>query len=255
MQNALILSVLVLTTAPSLADKKMWTVDAQEEWEKAYIYYDFPNGQDPHFVIDSDLTDGLAGQEMGMAFTFKDLSNGSDCAIMRDLDEKFHLILEDWSPIDAPKHGWDSPLAMHAVSDDGIEDLKILAPPVDERTQPTGKFGEYSHRNWHADDPENYDGKPAPVNVPQHKIKQGDITAFGRHEIHERRLVHRLQHHWPIRMVRQYWPGNIIFAEGHFYIATQTPKGSGFQFEVRMTDTTANSPKQILDRIALSFTN
>ena len=71
---------------------------------------------------------------MGMAF--KDPTDGSDAAIFRDLKGKFHLILEDWSPIDASTHAWDSPLAVHAVSEDGIKDFKILAPPVDERTNP-----------------------------------------------------------------------------------------------------------------------
>ena len=76
---------------------------------KTYIYHDFPNDQDPHLVIDSDLTDGKPGKDMGMAF--KDPTDGSDCAIFRDLKGKFHLILEDWSPIDASTHAWDSPLA------------------------------------------------------------------------------------------------------------------------------------------------
>lgn len=323
---------------------------------KTYIYYDFPNDQDPHLVIDRDLTDGLAGEEMGMAF--KDPSDGSDSAIMRGLDGKFHLILEDWSPIDASKHAWDSPLAMHAVSEDGMKDFKILAPPVDERTKPTGKFAEYPHRNWHADDPDNYSGKPAPVDVPQHRIKAGDFTAFGKYEIHEPEQnaygdwaaiaiggQHYLfcdfdpagSHGKQAMSVGWFtassidgpfeWCGNIgqwhpdpdiMFAEGRFYIATQTakdfvspgpwvdtvetrvgvdtdndakidqwsdwqvvkeaydytpgfskhvhktsaamdlsklPKGYGFQFEVRMTDTTTNKSKPILDKVVLSFAN
>ena len=48
---------------------------------KTYIYHDFPNDQDPHLVIDSDLTDGKPGKDMGMAF--KDPTDGSDCAISR----------------------------------------------------------------------------------------------------------------------------------------------------------------------------
>ena len=36
---------------------------------KAYIYHDFPNDQDPHLVIDSDLTDGEPGEDMGMALS------------------------------------------------------------------------------------------------------------------------------------------------------------------------------------------
>ncbi|MGJ8695572.1 MAG: hypothetical protein ACSHYF_04595 [Verrucomicrobiaceae bacterium] len=323
---------------------------------KAYIYYDFPNDQDPHLVIDHDLTDGLAGEEMGMAF--KDPSDGSDSAIIRGLDGKFHLILEDWSPINASTHAWDSPLAMHAVSEDGMKDFKILAPPVDERTKPTGKFAEYPHPHWHRDDPKNYPAKPAPVDVPQHRIKAGEMIAFGEYEIHDPEqnaygdwaaIAIGGQHYLfcdfdPIgghgkqsMSVGWFtassidgpfeWCGNIgqghpdpdiIFAEGRFYIATQTakdfvspgpwvdtvevrvgvdtdndaridqwsdwqmvkerydytpgfakqiqktsatmdlsrlPKGYGFQFEVRITDTTDNKSKPILDKVVLSFAN
>ncbi|MEP2776259.1 MAG: hypothetical protein ABJQ29_06780 [Luteolibacter sp.] len=323
---------------------------------KAYIYYDFPNDQDPHLVIDSDLTDGKAGKDMGMAF--KDPSDGSDAAIIRDLDGKFHLILEDWSPIDASTHAWDSPLAMHAVSEDGMKDFEILAPPVDDRTEPTGEFGEYPHRNWHTDDPENYSGKPAPVDVPQHKIKAGDVIAFGKYEVHEPEqnaygdwaaIAVGEQHYlfcdfdpvgshgkdsmsvgwftassingpfeWCDNIGKGHPDPDIMFAEGRFYLATQTandfvspgpwvetvevrvgvdidndaeidqwtdwqeikesydytpgfakqvqkkpattdlsalPQGYAFQFEVRMTDTTANKSKPTLDKVALNFTN
>lgn len=321
-----------------------------------YIYYDFPNDQDPHLVIDRDLTDGLAGEDMGMAF--KDPSDGSDSAIIRDLDGKFHLILEDWSPIDASTHAWDSPLAMHAVSDDGIKDFKILAPPVDERTKPTGKFAEYPHPHWHRDDPENYPGKPAPVDVPQHRIKAGKMITFGTYEIHEPEQnaygdwaaiaiggQHYLfcdfdpagSHGKQSMSVGRFtassidgpfeWCGNvgqghpdpdIMFAEGRFYLATQTandftspgpwvetvevrvgvdvdndakvdqwtdwqevkesydftpgfakqvqktsaamnlsalPKGYGYQFEVRMTDSTTNESKPMLDKVVVEFSN
>lgn len=321
---------------------------------KVYIYYDFPNDQDPHLVIDHDLYDGLVGEEMGMAF--KDPSDGSDAAIFRDLDGKFHLILEDWSPIDASTHGWDSPLAMHAVSDDGIKDFKILAPPVDERTTPTGRFGEYPHRNWHASDPENYAAKPAPVDVPQHRIKAGDMIAFGRYEIHEPEqnaygdwaaIAIGGQHYlfgdydpatshgndsmsvgwfsafsidgpfeWCGHIGQGHPDPDIMFAKGQFYLATQTasdfvspgpwvatvearvgvdvdndsevdewsqwqvvketydaipgfakqvsktpaeldlsdlPAGYGFQFELRLTDTTENASKPIIDQVELSF--
>ncbi len=150
---------------------------------KVYIYYDYPNDQDPHLVIEDDLTDGIPGKDMGMAF--KDPSHGSDSAIIRDLDGNFQLILEDWSPIDASTHAWDSPLAMHGVSPNGIVNFKILPPPVDERTTSTGTFAEYPHPHWHKTDPENYPGKPVPVNVRQHRIKAGDMIAFGQYEVHE----------------------------------------------------------------------
>lgn len=113
-----------------------------------YIYYGYPNDQDPHLVIDSDVTDGEPGEDKGMAF--KDPSHGSDCGVIHDLGGNFNMILDDWSPIDASTHAWDSPLAMHAVSKDEMSDFKILAPPVDERTKPTGKIAEYFHPHWHA---------------------------------------------------------------------------------------------------------
>ncbi len=160
-----------------------WVTTAEYVDGKLYLYYDFPNDQDPHLYIDEDLTDGVPGKNMGMAF--HDPSHGSDCAVIRDLEGNFHLIVEDWSPIDASTHAWDSPLAVHAVSEDGINDFEILNPPVDERTKPTGKFAEYVHPHWHAEDPENYPGKAAPVDVPQHKVKAGDIRAFAKYEIHE----------------------------------------------------------------------
>ncbi|MGE9269768.1 MAG: hypothetical protein ACQKBU_03110 [Verrucomicrobiales bacterium] len=150
---------------------------------KAYIYYDYPNDQDPHLVIDDDLADGVPGQDMGMAF--KDPSHGSDCAVIRDLKGEFHLIYEDWSPIDASTHAWDSPLAGHAVSVDGKGGFEILAPAVDERTTPTGRFAEYFHPHWHKTDPENYPGKVVPVDIPQHRIKKGDIRSAAKYEIHE----------------------------------------------------------------------
>ncbi|PXA03211.1 hypothetical protein DDZ13_13390 [Coraliomargarita sinensis] len=148
-----------------------WTTTAEYYDGKLYIYYDFPNDQDPHVYVDEDLFDGKPGEDMGMAF--KDPSDGSDCTIIRDLDGKFHLIYENWSPIDASKHSWDSPLAGHAVSDDGLSDFKILPPAVDVRTEPTGVFKEFAHPHWHKDDPANYPQKP------------GQKRAFARYEVHE----------------------------------------------------------------------
>ena len=160
-----------------------WSTTAEFVDGKTYIYYDFPNDQDPHLYIDDDLTDGKPGKDVGLAF--KDPSDGSDCVIIRDLDGKFHLIYEDWSPIDASKHSWDSPLAGHAVSDDGISDFKILAPAVDERTKPTGKFIEYPHPHWHQEDPENFPARVAAKQDPKHGIQAGSQRAFAKYEVHE----------------------------------------------------------------------
>jgi len=160
-----------------------WVTTAEQVGGQTYILSDFPNDQDPHLFIDDDLTDGKPGKNMGLAF--KDPSNGSDCAFIRDLQGNFHVIYEDWSPINAMKHSWDSPLAGHAVSKDGKGDFKILSPAVDERTKPTGKFAEHPHPHWHQSDPENYPGKSAPVDVPKHRIKAGQVRAFAQYEIHE----------------------------------------------------------------------
>ncbi|MDF7824774.1 hypothetical protein P4B35_12185 [Pontiellaceae bacterium B12227] len=163
--------------------KGKWMTTAEYVDGKAYFYYDFPNDQNPHLFIDDDLTDGKLGKEMGMAFN--DPSDGSDCAFIRDLDGNFHVIAEDWSPINASKHAWDSPLATHAVSADGIGGFKILDPAVDERTEPSGKFAEYLHPHWHKEDPENYPAKVYDGEKTYHGIKPGQKAAFARYEIHE----------------------------------------------------------------------
>lgn len=112
---------------------------------KFYITYDKPNDEDPHLLIDSDLTDGLIGQDMGMVLS--DPSYGSDNALFRDDDGSFHIIYEDWSPINARNHSWDSPLAGHADSPDCINGFgpHEYPYPIDERSTPTGTFGTYIH--------------------------------------------------------------------------------------------------------------
>jgi len=157
-----------------------WMTSAEQVGDQTYFYYDFPNDQDPHLIIDEDLTDGKMGVKMGMAF--KDPSDGSDSAIIRDLDGNFHLILENWSPISANKRAWDSPLANHAVSKDGINDFKLVEPAVDYRTQPTGKFDQYPHPHWHKEDPENYAPKPGDPNnraYATYEIHSPEQDAFG----------------------------------------------------------------------------
>jgi len=158
-----------------------WMTTAEYVDGKAYLYYDFPNDQDPHLIIDDNLTDGKMGQKMGMAF--KDPSHGSDCAIIRSLDGKFHLILENWDPINASKRSWDSPLASHAVSEDGIKDFKMVDSAVDYRTKPTGKMAKFYHPHWHKDDPENYPAEATTASGNGHK--KGDKRAAAEYEIHE----------------------------------------------------------------------
>lgn len=329
-----------------------WVTTAEYADGKLYLYYDYPNDQDPHLYVDDDLTDGVPGENKGMAF--KDPSHGSDCAFIRDLQGNFHVIYEDWSPIDASTHSWDSPLAGHAVSKTGMGGFRILPPAVDVRTKPTGRFGEYPHPHWHATAPKNYPGKPAPVDVPMHRIKKGEVRAFAKYEIHEPeqdafgdwasiciggQYYLFADYHPANSGIRVGWftsssldkpfafcgeigkghpDPDIMFAEGRFYLATQMstdyaspgpwvetvearvgvdtdrnnnvdqwtdwtevkesydyikgfskqvartpaelglselPAGYGFQVQLRLTDSTENKSKPIIDRMSLSFAN
>ncbi len=314
-----------------------WMTTAEVVDGKAYLYYDFPNDQDPHLIIDEDLTDGKIGKRMGMAF--KDPSHGSDCVIIRDLDGKFHLILENWDPIKASAHAWDSPLASHAVSDNGINEFKLLdTPPVDYRTEPTGKMGTFRHPHWTKEDPANY-----PKNVARYEVHKpaqdaygdwasisigGQYYLFGDNDPAKAHGKKSMSVAWftsssiyePFtycgRIGRGHPDPDVMFANGQFYLATQMktdfvspgpwvegvevrvgvdtdqdgsvdewadwqevkesyagipgfakqvaktpaqldlrelPAGYGFQFELRLTDTTDNPSKPILDQIELSF--
>ena len=149
-----------------------WVTTAEYVDGKTYIYYDFPNDQDPHLYIDSDLTDGEPGENRGLAF--KDPNNGSDCAVIRGLDGKFYMVSEDWSPINARKHSWDSPLASLAVSEDGKQGFELRDPPVDQRTEPTGEFAEFKHPHWTREDPENFSS-----DMSRYEIHQPEQNAYG----------------------------------------------------------------------------
>jgi len=147
-----------------------WVTTAEQVDGKTHIYYDYPNDQDPHLFIDEDLTDGVPGKDMGLAF--KNPTDGSDCTIIRDLEGNFHLIYEDWTPINAKAHSWDSPLAAHAVSKDGIKDFQIIGNAIDERTKPTGRKGTYDHPHWlqHPD---------FKTNIAEYEIHEPKQDAFG----------------------------------------------------------------------------
>ena len=147
-----------------------WVTTAEYVDGKFYIYYDYPNDQDPHLYVDDNLFDGKPGKNMGLAF--KDPSDGSDCAFIRDEEGKFHVIYEDWSPIKASARSWDSPIAGHAVSNDGLGDFTILSPVIDKRTNPTGKFAEYNHLHW----TEHPDFKS---NIARYEIHTPAQEAFG----------------------------------------------------------------------------
>lgn len=219
-----------------------WVTSAEYADGKAYIYYDFPNDQDPHLYIDADLEDGRPGNNMGLVF--KDPSNGSDCAVIRDLEGNFHLIVEDWSPINARKHSWDSPLTGHAVSADGVRNFRILPPPVDHRTTPTGRFEEHPHPHWTLEDPERFPSSIARYEV--HEPEQdaygdwaaigigGQVYLFGDYHPAGKHGWDALQVAWftaegmnrPFRFCGSIGQGHpdpdIAFADGRFVLVTQT---------------------------------
>lgn len=149
-----------------------WVTSAEHVDGKFYIYFDKPNDEDPHLIIDEDLTDGQQGQEIGNVLS--DPSHGSDMAVFRDDDGTFHIIYEDWSPLDASKHSWDSPLAGHSDSPDGINGFlpHEFPPPIDKRTSPTGEIESYEpHPNQLVFGPD-----PTPYTYEVHK---GEQDAFG----------------------------------------------------------------------------
>ena len=149
-----------------------WVTSAEWIDGKAYIYYDFPNDQDPHVYVDADLTDGEPGRNMGLAVA--DPSHGSDAGFIRDLDGNMHVIIEDWSPISANKRSWDSPLAGHAVSSNGLNGFKFGPPAVDNRTKPTGKIATYKHPHWMKEDPKRF-----PSNIAEYEIHEPEQEAYG----------------------------------------------------------------------------
>ncbi|MEO0415891.1 MAG: hypothetical protein AAF226_13170, partial [Verrucomicrobiota bacterium] len=157
-----------------------WVTTAEYADGKFYIYYDEPNDQDPHLVIDDDLHDGVMGKNMGEVFA--DPTHGSDCGVIRDVDGVFHMIYEDWSPINARQNAWDSPLAGRVSSEDGVTGFEFgeHPPVVDHRTTPTGEMGSYDHSSVNVVN----DGKLLEYEI--HEPKQdayGDWTAIkvGRH--------------------------------------------------------------------------
>ncbi len=309
-----------------------WMTTAEQVGNNTYFYYDFPNDQDPHLIIDEDITDGKMGKKMGIAF--KDPSHGSDSAIIRDLDGKFHLILENWDPIKASTRSWDSPLASHAVSEDGIKEFKLVDPAVDYRTNPTGKFAEYTHPHWVKEDPNNYK-----TNIAKYEIHEPEQEAYGDWAAisiggqyylfgdYDPAKDHGMKTVWftssdinkPFKKCSTIGKGHpdpdVIFAENQFYMVSQKndfvspgpwvegvevrvgvdtdndkkinqwtdwasiketysgiegfakqvartpakadlsslPEGFGFQYEIRITDKTANDVMPVLDEVTLSF--
>jgi len=321
---------------PVTSSKGKWMTSAEYSDGKFYFYYDFPNDQDPHLVIDDNLFDGKVGNDLGMVFEAP--SHGSDCAVIRDLSGNFHLISEDWSCINANARSWDSPLASHAISSDGIKNFSLHSPAVDYRTQPTGEFLTFTHPHWAKEAPEKFKGVKAKYEV--HHPEQdayGDWAAisiggqyylFGDFDPAGAHGKENMSVAWftasdinkEFKFCDSIGSGHpdpdIMFAEGQFYLITQTdhdyispgpwvesvevrvgvdtsndglintwsdwhniseqydyvsgfakqvtkteaqldlsnlPAGFGFQFEMRLIDSTDNASKPIIDKIYLSF--
>lgn len=152
---------------PVSDNRGAWMTTAEYADGKYYLYYDKPNDQDPHLIVDNDLGDGEMGIDHGLVFD--DPTNGSDCGVLRDEDGRFHLIFEDWSYNNAKTHAWDSPVAGHAVSPDGISAFHRVGNAVDERTKATGKTGEFVHSS--SDTPLTYE-----IHKPEQNA-YGDWTA------------------------------------------------------------------------------
>jgi len=312
-----------------------WMTSAEKVGDQTYLYYDFPNDQDPHLIIDDDLTDGKIGKKMGMAF--HDPSHGSDSGIIRDLDGTFHLIVENWDPIKASARSWDSPLASHAVSENGMNGFRLVEPAVDHRTEPTGKIGTYTHPHWVKEDPENYS-----TNVAEYEIHEPEQNAYGDWAAiavggqyylfgdYDPAGAHGRENMsvgwftsssinepftWCSNIGKGHPDPDVIFAEGQFFLVTQNedfvspgpwvdgvevrvgvdidddevvdqwtdwqpvtetyeavpgfakhvsktptevdlsalPTGYGFQFEIRLTDTTENKSKPMLEQVQMNF--
>ena len=203
---------------------------------KTYFYYDRPNDRDPHLIIDSDLRDGVPGEDKGLAFDAP--WGGSDVGVIRDLEGKFHMISENWQPINASKRSWDSPLASHMVSDDGIENFKILEPAVDYRTKPTGRTATFEHPHWNDEEkvvtyeihePEqDAFGDWAAIAIDGQYYLVGDYDPAG---VHDRSgmsvaLFTSEDINKPFRFYGHIGSGHpdpdVMFADGKFYLITQT---------------------------------
>ncbi|MDC1465007.1 hypothetical protein N8387_04895 [Polaribacter sp.] len=217
-----------------------WVTSAEYMDGKFYIYFDKPNDEDPHLIIDDDLTDGKQGEEIGMVFD--DPSHGSDMAIFRDDDETFHLIYEDWSPLDPSIHSWDSPLAGHADSPDGIHGFEPheFPAPIDERSTPTGKIEPYKpHPNQILPEkdlsPYNYEVHDGPQDAfgDYTVIKVGkEYYIFCDYDSHQEDKTMRVGRWCSDDVTKQFvWDGEIGegfhpdptvgFAEGKFYLLVQ----------------------------------
>ena len=121
-------------TNPNGAPEYEWTTTAEFKAgvggarDQILLYYDAPNDHDPHVMSIDIIAPGQLdfssrtyhGQVLQDADGNDIQTPGSDMAMFRNLDGVFHMVHEDWSIIFARHHSWDSQLAGHSSSFDGI---------------------------------------------------------------------------------------------------------------------------------------
>ena len=127
-----------------------------------YLLVDTPNDHTPSMFTDTreSLSDGQPGTNHGIVIPYANAAQGNfdltlsspggDSALFRDnADDLFHVFSENHAPIDAPNHSFDSPLANHVTSADGINGFipQEHLPPIDLRSTPTDppQFEFYNH--------------------------------------------------------------------------------------------------------------
>jgi hypothetical protein len=115
-----------------------WVTSAEYKDGTFYVYYDHENDQDPHLVTFTNLASAATRTDHGRVFDAP--TPGSDMAIFRNLDGTWHIIREDWAKIKASSHSWDSQVAEHTISPDGITgwNSNIQSPLFDMAGSPTG---------------------------------------------------------------------------------------------------------------------
>ncbi len=210
-----------------------WVTTAEHADGRFYIYYDQPNDEDPHLIIDRDLTDQ---KKRRVGKVFADPSHGSDSGVFRAEDGSFHLIYEDWTDINASEHNWDSELAGHAESPDGINGFQPHEHPpfIDKRGDRIDGIRKYKHPNG----------------VYEYQPRAEPIDAFGDYTMIRVGRTYYLfcdydPHQQPMRV--GYWHGTKLrkpfqwggelgkgfhpdpslgFAEGRFYLFVQRQKGT-----------------------------
>jgi len=210
-----------------------WVTSAEYADGTFYIYYDEPNDEDPHLIMDDDLTDEKH-QKKGEVFA--DPSHGSDSGIFRAADGTFHLIYEDWSDINAAAHNWDSELAGHADSPDGIHGFKPHEHPpfIDERGKKEGDVQTYNHPNGTY----RYQPRAEPIDAfgDYSMIRVGSTYyLFCDYDPHEKPIG--LGYWYGSSLTEAFDPGGMIaeqfhpdpsvgFAEGQFYLFAQRKGGT-----------------------------